>query len=347
MEKDYYKILGLERNASEEEIKKNYKKLAVKYHPDKFVNESEDKKKEAEEKFKDISEAYTVLSDPDKKRQYDNGGFDFSSIFGNGWDPFGGFADIFGNHARRQPQGPSPGQDIHVEVKLNIEDIYNGCEKKIKYNRYVRCSKCDGDGGTNVMVCPACHGSGYVTHIQQNGFMTMQQTAPCDKCHGTGKTVEKICEKCNGLGLEKTEQEIKINIPKFSLNGSTIRVNNGGSESKDKFGKNGNVIIHIKWNIDKDIHIDNHGNVYKELNIPYYDIILGTIVSDKLPTHEEEKIEIKKCSKPDEQIVLQNKGLHFGNRIGNFIYIIKPIFPDNINEKTIELLNEIKKEVNN
>lgn len=340
MEKDYYKILGLDRNASEDEIKKSYKKLAIQWHPDKFVNESEDKKKEAEEKFKDISEAYTVLSDPDKKRQYDNGGFDFSSIFGNGWNPFGGFADIFGNHGRRQQQTVPKGQDVHVEVKVSVEEIYNGCEKTIKYNRYIRCSECDGAGGEDIRVCDKCHGTGHVTHIQQNGFMTFQQTVACDKCHGIGKTVGKLCKKCNGLGLEKTSQEITVHIPKFVRNGHNIRVNGGGSECKEKSGQNGNVIIHVIWDIDEEKYrIDNYGNVYSFLDVEYYDVILGTDIDVKLPNGKDSKINIPKCSNIDTQIKIDKMG--FAGK-GDLIYIVRPIFPDKIDDKTIDLLNKIK-----
>lgn len=344
MEKDYYKILNVEKNATEEEIKRSYKKLAVQWHPDKFVNESEDKKREAEEKFKDISEAYTILSDADKRRKYDNGGLDLSSIF-DGWDPFGGFADIFGGRATRATQrGPLPGQDVHIEEKLSLEDIYNGCDRKIKYNRYVRCSECSGEGGSGVRTCDICHGTGYVTHIQRNGFMTMQQTVPCEKCHGEGKIVENVCKKCNGLGLEKTEQEITIKIQPFTLDGSTIRVNGGGSESKDKNGRNGNAIIHIKWNISKDYKIDNIGNVYKDVEIDYYDLILGKVIKEKLPNNEEVELTIDKYSKPDDRITFNNKGIKFGNNSGDFIFILKAKFPSSLDAKSISLLEELKKE---
>lgn len=342
MEKDYYKILGLDRNASEEEIKKNYKKLAVKYHPDKFVNEPEDKKKEAEEKFKDISEAYTVLSDPDKKRQYDTGGFDFSSMFRNGWDPFGGFADIFGNRNRRQQKAVPRGQDVHIEIRVNMNEIYLGTNKKVKYKRFVRCSECDGAGGEDIKVCDKCHGTGYITHIQQNGFMTMQQTVPCDKCHGSGKTVEKICKKCNGLGLEPSEQEISVDIPKFVNDGHQIRINNGGSECNDPNGINGNAIIHIKWDFNtKKYNVDNLGNIYETLEVPYYDLILGKTIETKLPNDEKESIVIEPYSDQNTKIILNNKGFR---NIGNYIYVIKPKFPNNLDEKSISLLKDLKKE---
>ena len=343
MEKDYYKILEVERDASEEEIKRSYKKLAIRWHPDKFINESEEKKKEAEEKFKDISEAYTVLSDPNKKRQYDSGGFDFSSIFGNGWDPFGGFADIFGGHSRRQHSSIPKGQDVHIEEKISIEDIYSGVEKRVKYNRYIRCSECEGKGGSDVKTCDICHGSGYVTHVQRNGFMTFQQTVPCEKCHGEGKIVANECKKCNGLGLEKIEQEITVKIPTFTLDGHQIRINGGGSECKDKNVKNGNVIIHIKWDISDEFKFDNYGNVYKTIEIPYYDLILGNKIEDKLPNGDKILVEIKQYSNPNDKIVIKNKGLKISGVQGDFIYILNPLFPSSLDAKSISLLEELKK----
>lgn len=344
--KDYYKILGLERNASQDDIKKAFRKLSKEYHPDRFVNEPEDKRKEAEERFKDINEANQVLSDTQKKARYDGGGsFSFEDIFGN-QNPFGGFNpwesfsgfNPFTN--QRKPQGPPKGQDIAHVVNLNLSQLYKGCEIKFKYKRNIRCDKCNGEGGEGVETCPVCNGSGQVTHIHQQGPMTIQQTAPCNHCHGTGKVIKKVCDKCNGSGFKVEEVEQLVNIRKWPSNGERILIRGGGSQSKDPKGQNGDLIIIVKWNIDASKYsIDDRGNVYEQIDIPLIDCVLGTTLDRDLPNEAIIKLLIPKCSGPGTQIVTNQPGV---NNRGHYIYIVVPEFPKELTEEQEKILKQLK-----
>ena len=217
--RDYYEVLGVEKSASEAERKKAYRKLAIQYHPDKNPGD-----KEAEEKFKEAAEAYSVLSDKDKRARYDQfghegmgaagaGGFGnfsdfdlndiFSSVFGHGFSGFGGFGSGFGGGGRTQ-QRKFRGSDLRVKVKLNLKDISTGVEKKFKLKKYVVCNHChgsgaEGDGGTET--CPTCHGTGSVTRTQQSIFGMMQTQSVCPQCNGEGKIIKNKCKHCEGEGI--------------------------------------------------------------------------------------------------------------------------------------------------
>ena len=238
---DYYETLGISKGASADEIKKAYRKLAVKYHPDKNPGN-----KEAEEKFKEVSAAYETLSNPDKRRQYDQFGHDaytrsgggaggagfnaqdiFSQFFGGGG--FGGFEDLFGGGSRRaNPNAPQQGEDLRYAVEIDFEDAMYGVDKKINVSRYETCEKCSGSGcaeGTGKKTCTRCGGSGTLNISQ--GFFSVRQT--CPNCSGTGQIIDKPCSSCHGQGRVKSSAPLQIHIPAGVDNGTQIRVPGKGS----------------------------------------------------------------------------------------------------------------------
>ncbi|MBO5668499.1 MAG: molecular chaperone DnaJ [Lentisphaeria bacterium] len=250
---DYYETLGIAKNASADEIKKAYRKLAVKYHPDKNPGN-----KEAEEKFKEVSAAYETLSNPDKRRRYDQfghdaytrsggganaGGFNaqdiFSQFFGGGG--FGGFEDLFGGGRHADPNAPQRGEDLRYALDIDFEDAMYGVDKKINVSRYEQCDSCSGSGcapGSSKKSCSRCGGSG-VLNLSQ-GFFSVRQ--PCPNCSGTGQVIEKPCPKCHGQTRVKVTAPLQIHIPAGMDNGSQLRVPGKGNAGV-RGGANGDVYI--------------------------------------------------------------------------------------------------------
>lgn len=262
--RDFYDVLGVSKGASDTEIKKAYRKAAMKYHPDKFSGASEKQKKEAEDKFKEVNEAYQVLSDEQKKSQYDqfghsafeNGGG--SGGFGGGG--FGGFEDLgdifgsffggnsggFGGYGRAS-RGPEPGDDLRYNIELTLEEAAKGTEKTIKYKRTVKCKKCNGSGAepdSKLHNCDKCGGSGTIRVAQRTMLGTFQSTQECDKCHGKGKIPDKKCRKCHGSGIETATTEKTIKIPAGIDNGQKLRVSKFGNASTEG-GENGDLYVFI------------------------------------------------------------------------------------------------------
>jgi molecular chaperone DnaJ len=252
-DRDYYEVLGVSRNADSNELKKAYRKMAMELHPDRNPND-----KQAEEKFKEISEAYEVLSDPQKRRRYDQfgkgglkgssggfGGFDFGGFH----DPFdifrevfgGGFGDIFGMGGGRKRTTVQRGADLRVTLKLTLEEIANGVSKKIKLRKYVVCDSCQGTGsakGTGTVVCPMCHGAGEVAYRQ--GFFTVSRT--CSRCQGEGKIIEKPCAVCHGEGRTKGEASVDVEVPAGVAEGQYLTIRNSGNVGP-RGGPNGDIIV--------------------------------------------------------------------------------------------------------
>lgn len=253
---DFYETLGVSRSASADEIKKAYRKLAIKYHPDKNPGN-----KEAEEKFKEVSAAYETLSNPDKRRQYDQFGHDaytrsgggaggagfnaqdiFSQFFGGGG--FGGFEDLFGGGHRADPNAPQRGEDLRYALEIDFEDAMYGVDKKINVSRYENCHECSGSGcasGTGKKSCTRCHGTGTLNISQ--GFFSVRQ--PCPNCSGTGQIIEKPCPKCHGQGRMKESTVIQFHIPAGVDDGSQIRVSGKGNAGV-RGGGNGDVYVVIR-----------------------------------------------------------------------------------------------------
>jgi len=247
MAKDYYAILGVSRNATQEEIKRAYKELAKKYHPD--LNKS----KGAEEKFKEINEAYSVLGNEKSRQQYDtfgtaegfggfrsgfqagDFGFDFSDFFDTIFEGFGG-------HRYR---GPRKGADLQYELEIELEDSFYGAEKKISFERYEKCSYCKGIGGTNIEQCATCNGSGVVQSTKRTIFGIFSSTTTCPKCKGEGTIIKNLCKHCGGEGKVVVEKKINVKIPKGVSDGTSIRIA-GEGEPGEKNAPSGDLYILIK-----------------------------------------------------------------------------------------------------
>lgn len=348
--KDYYEILGVDRNASEAEIKKAYRKLSLQYHPDKLANKSEKEKKEGEEKFKAITEAYSVLSDPEKKDKYDRFGsidgmdMDFGPDLGDilgrafGGNPFGGHFGGFGNRS----QMVESGIDHTMRIPLTIEDIFNGVEKTVKFKRNVRCSNCHGAGGTGVKTCPECHGQGRVRHTQRTPMGIMTQITDCPKCHGTGKIVEKVCPSCHGTGMQEAYNTVTVTFPAGVPNQYGVKYDNQGSESRDKRGENGDFIAIAEYKIDENRYSIEGNNVLEHVFIPYYDVLLGCDYTVNIPNGHKKTIHISPCTKEDNIMKILGEGLNFRGVRGDYYVCIHYKYPEKLSDKEREHIEFIK-----
>lgn len=267
--RDYYEVLGLTKGASESDIKSAYRKAAIKWHPDKWVNGTESEKKNAEEKFKEASEAYSVLSDPDKKARYDQYGFagvdgasgpDFSqgfgnlndilnSIFGGGFGGFSGFGGFdFGGGSSQNQQRVYRGRDIRTSVTLTLEEIANGVEKEVSIERSRPCPDCNGQGTKNssdVKTCPQCQGRGQVQHVVNSLFGRTMTYSTCPQCNGEGKVISNPCRSCNGTGLVRKREAVKVKIPAGVEAGMQLTVRGEGHAAPHN-GVNGDLLVVIK-----------------------------------------------------------------------------------------------------
>ena len=329
--RDYYEVLGVGKNASTDEIKKAYRKLAVKYHPDKNPGD-----KEAEEKFKEAAEAYSVLSDADKKARYDQFGHagvegagpDFSGGFGNLNDilndlfggafggGFGGFGGFGGNRGGRQQQRVYRGRDIRVRVKLTLEEIAKGVEKEISIEKSVPCSECGGKGAKNssdIKTCPGCNGTGQVQRVV-NSFLGQTVTySTCQQCGGEGKIISNPCRHCNGTGLVRKRETIKVNIPAGVEAGMQLTVHGEGHAAKNN-GINGDLLVVIEEQEHPEFKREGN-NLYYTKIISVIDAMLGTEVD--IPCLDGNyRIKIDAGTQSGTVVRLRNKGLPSVNGYG-------------------------------
>lgn len=351
--RDYYEVLAVDKSAGEDEIKKAYRKLAMKYHPDRNPDD-----KEAEEKFKEINEAYEVLSDPDKKSKYDQFGHDaFDPNMGGagfGGAGFGGFEDMFGDifgsmfgggfsggGASRQ-NVRQKGRDLRVNLTLSFEDAVFGCKKEIKIRRTETCDTCSGKGAVNdsdIKTCDKCHGTGQVRVTQQSLFGTVQTVKTCDECNGTGKKIVNPCKTCGGTGNVKKQRTLSIRIPAGVDTGSVLPLRGEGEAGKNG-GPNGDVYIYISVKPHA-IFTREENDIYCKIPITFVQAALGDSIM--VPTVDGKvKLKIPEGTQSGQVFKLKGKGVQNPNGFGkgNEYVEIKVEVPKNLNEKQKAKLRE-------
>ena len=355
--KDYYEVLGVQRGATKDQIKDAYRKLALQFHPDR--NKSPD----AEARFKEISEAYAVLSDDEKRRQYDSfgregvyqrysqedifRGADFGEFFRGGG--FGGFDDVFaqffGGGTARQP---SRGEDLTYHLELNMEDIVSDTEREIEVPRSEVCATCDGSGarpGTSPRQCATCGGTGQVQKVQSAGFARLVRVTTCSKCGGRGYTVDSPCRDCRGRGTTERTRRISVRIPGGIEDGYTLRLRGEGNA-----GERGSppgdlyVVVNVAPHRVFGRGEDDPSNVFMEVKIGAVEAMLGTEVT--VPTlHGDVKLTIPHGTQPGERFTIKDKGLpKFGGwrgGYGNQYVVVRVEVPRKLTEKQREQLREL------
>lgn len=357
--RDYYEVLGVSKTATQDELKKAYRKLARKYHPD--LNKDNP---EAEEKFKECNEAYDVLSDEQKRAQYDQFGHAAFENGGMGGGPggFGGFGgaggfggsgmeDIFdmffggqGSRGGRSNAGPQRGSDLRFDLEISFEEAAFGVEKEINLYRDEQCEHCHGDGaepGSKVETCPECHGSGYVRFTQNTMFGQMVNERPCSRCHGEGKIISEPCKKCRGKGTEKKNKKLKVKIPAGVNDGSRLRVA-GEGEVGAKGGPSGDLYVYIYVRPHKYFERDGT-TVMCEVPISIVQATLGAEI--KVPTLDGQvTMRIPEGTQPGKVLRLKGKGipsLRGGGR-GDQLVRIKVVVPTKLNDKQKDALRKFE-----
>ena len=348
MAKDYYDILGIDRNATENDIKKAFKKLSLKYHPDRHANDSEEEKKEAEEKFKEINEAYSILSDKEKKQYYDT----FGSLDGMNGGPSMNAEDIFERFARSSPfgfnrgfhQAYETGTNIRMEVPFTIEDFYCGTTKTLKYKKKYRCPVCHGAGGSGETSCPDCNGTGVYQRVYREGFSQTIVSSPCSRCNGKGKIYQYECNRCHGSGFDEKETTVTIDFPAGMMPNTGSAIKGAGNESSDIRGEDGMFIAVPIYAIDTKKYEINGYDIKEFVDVPYYDALLGCDVTVKLPNKEEKVIKLSECTKDGKLFRLTNCGIHIdGREIGNYLVQVRYVYPNTLSSNEKSALEKIKK----
>lgn len=352
--RDYYEVLGVEKNADEATIKKAYRGLAKKYHPD--MNPGD---KEAELKFKEVNEAYAVLSDSQKRAQYDQFGhaaFEQGGAgAGGGFDGFGGFGgfsdlgDIFGNifgggfggGSNTRRNGPRRGDDIGATVTVTFEEAAFGVKKDVSYNRIQKCPDCSGSGatkGTSPETCTACGGSGQRRVVQRMGGMQFQSTVTCDACRGSGKIIKNPCSNCRGTGFIKVVKKLGVSIPAGIDDGERIALRGEGCDGRNG-GSAGDLIITVRVKRHDVFERDGY-NIYCEVPVTISEATLGAEIN--IPTLEGEmKYSIPEGTQPGTQFTVKQKGIPYVNnsgRRGDLIFTVNVEVPRGLNEKQKEHL---------
>lgn len=358
MEKrDYYEVLGVSKSADATEIKKAYRKLALKYHPDKNPGD-----KEAEEKFKEAAEAYDVLSNEEKRRRYDQfghagvggagqGGFgggmsmdDIFSQFGDIFGSFGGFSGFGGFGGGRSARRVNRGTNLKVKVKMNLQEIATGIEKKIKVKKYVACQHCNGTGakdGKSYSTCSTCKGSGQVTRVQNTILGAMQTTSTCPTCEGEGKIINEKCTFCNGEGVLMSEEVISINIPAGVGEGMQLSLSGKGNAAR-RGGVNGDLIVLIEEEEHPELVRDGNDLLYNVF-IGYPEAVLGETV--EIPTIEGKvKVKIEAGTQPGKILRLRGKGLPDVNGYGkgDLLAKVNVWIPKNLSKDEKKLVEKMK-----
>ncbi len=361
--RDYYEILGVSKNASDEEIKKAYRKKAIQYHPDKNPGD-----KQAEENFKEAAEAYEVLSNNEKRQRYDQfghagvggaagggyggGGFSMDDIFSQFGDifggHFGGFGGFGGGGSSRGGQRVNRGSNLRVKVKLNLQEIAKGAEKKIKVRKAVACSHCNGtgaDGANAFSTCQTCRGTGAVTRVTNTILGRMQTQSVCPDCQGEGKTITRKCTHCNGEGVVNQEEIITINIPAGVAEGMQLSMNGKGNAAR-RGGVNGDLLIVIEEEQHPELIRDENDLIYNLL-LSFPTAALGGTI--EIPTIDSRvKVKIDPGTQPGKVLRLRGKGLPTVNQYGtgDLLVNISVYVPETLNKEERKVIEKMEESEN-
>ena len=352
--RDYYQVLGVDKSADAAAIKKAYYKLAKQYHPD--ANPGD---KVAEEKFKEVNEAYEVLSDADKRAKYDQfghaafdpsmgGGSGFGGFGGEGFGDFGDLGDLFGGifgsafgGGRRTRNGPMRGDDIGLNLTIGFEEAAFGVKKDVSYNRVCRCGECGGSGaakGTSAETCSVCHGTGQVRRVQRMGGMSFQSTAVCDACRGSGKIIKDPCQKCRGTGQVREAKNLTVSIPAGIASGERIALRGQGNDGKNG-GPAGDLIIQVGVR-PHPIFTRQNFDLFCEVPVTVTEATLGAEID--VPTLEGNvKYTIPEGTQPGTRFSIRGKGipvLGSNNRRGDLYFTVVVEIPKGLSKKQKEAM---------
>ena len=370
--RDYYEVLGVNKNATDDELKKAYRKLAKKYHPD----ANPDNKQEAEAKFKEVNEAYETLSDAQKRRMYDQFGPDgpqgfngaggpfggqggYYSYNGSGFEGFGDFGDLgdifssffgggFGKSSRRN-NGPKKGADLNLHMEISFEEAFLGVEKEIVINRNEQCDVCKGTGakpGTSVTKCTMCNGTGQVKQVQNTILGQMQTTRTCSACHGTGEVIKEPCDSCRGKGTIRKQPRIKVKIPAGIDDGQTV-VLRGEGEPGEKGGPKGDLYITIGIKRHS-IYTRKGNNVMCEVPITITQATLGADLEIPMVDGTKEKYKIPDGTQTGTKFIIRNKGFKSVNYTvqGDFVFTVIVKTPKRLTKEQRDLFMQLAKTMN-
>jgi len=353
--RDYYEVLGVSKGASKEEIKKAYRKQALKYHPDKNPGS-----KEAEENFKEAAEAYEVLSSDDKRARYDNfghagmgnnmgggfgGGMTMEDIFSSFGDIFGdAFGGAFGSRRSGRSRGVNKGTNLRLKVKLTLEEFAHGAEKRVKVNKYVACNTCHGSGAasdSDVTTCSACKGTGHTTRVMNTILGQMQTSAPCNVCAGEGEVITKHCSNCYGEGIAEAEEVITLSLPAGRAPGMQLSVSGKGNAAR-RGGINGDLIVVIEEEPHPELIREGNDIIYN-LFISIPDAILGA--NAEVPTIEGKvRIKIDPGTQGGKILRLRGKGLPDVNGYGkgDLLVNVNVWIPKNLTKEEEKVMEEYR-----
>ena len=356
--RDYYEVLGISKGATQEEIKKAYRKMALKYHPDKNPDDHT-----AEEKFKESAEAYEILSDQQKRSRYDQFGHAaFQGGAGNGFhagdmtmeDIFESFGDIFGGFGgfgrsgRRPGRRVNRGSDLRIKVKLNLSEIAQGAEKKVKVKKYISCDTCNGTGakdGNAYETCSTCRGSGHVTRVTNTFLGQMQTTSVCPQCGGEGKIISQKCNTCYGEGIIASEETMSFNIPAGIAEGMQLKITGKGNAAR-RGGINGDLLVVVSEEKHPDLIRDGNDLLYN-LYLSMPDAILGTTV--EIPTIDSKvKIRIDQGTQPGKILRLRGKGVPDVNGYGkgDLLVSINVWIPKEVSKDEAKVFEKLRESSN-
>ncbi len=365
--RDYYEVLGVDRSASADDIKKAYRKLALKYHPDRNPGD-----KAAEEKFKEAAEAYDVLSDADKKARYDRfghagmngaggmggfegfggGGFSMEDIFSRFGDIFGGggfsgFSGFGGGGFGGGSRGPrvAKGSNMRIRVKLSLAEIVGGVTKTVKIRKAVKCSHCSGRGAesaADIHTCDTCHGTGMVMRVVQSFMGQMQTSSPCPTCHGEGQVIKKPCSHCHGAGVVEGVEEVTFKIPAGVVSGMQLTVHGKGNAAKGENSINGDLLVLIEEEENAELQRDGNDLIYT-LFVSFPDLVLGT--SAEIPSADGKvRIKVEAGTQSGTFLRVRGKGIpdiNGGGR-GDLLVYIQAWTPSKVDKTEKEMFEKMR-----